>query len=96
MADLIALSDTKDYLRVDGTADDATLATLIAAASEAVTGLANGWDPTDPVPERLKLATLMLVADWFTNREAVTVGTTAAPAPYGVQWLAHDYRKMAI
>lgn len=95
MLDLVTLTETKDYLRVDGSSDDATLATLIAAASDAVATLANGWEPTSPAPDRLKLATLMLVADWFANREAIMVGTTAAPVPYGVQWLANDYRTLA-
>lgn len=94
MADLVTLSEAKDFLRVDGTADDATLAILIAAASEAVTGLADTWDGTGETPERLRLAALMLVADWFANREAVTIGSIANTVPHGVQWLASPYRNL--
>lgn len=94
MTDLVTLTDAKDFLRVDGTADDGTLAMLITAASEAVSELADAWDGTGETPERLRLAALMLVADWFANREAVTVGNIVTPMPHGVQWLAQPYRSL--
>lgn len=95
MADLVTLGEAKGFLRVDGTDDDVTLAILITAASEAVAGLADAWDGTGEVPERLRLAALMLVADWFANREAVNVGNIVTPMPHGVQWLAQPYRGLA-
>ena len=95
MPELVTLDEVKAFLRVDGTDDDTTLAILIAAAAEAVTGLADAWDGTGETPERLKLAVLMLVADWFDNREAVTVGKIATTVPHGVQWLTSPYRSLA-
>lgn len=95
MADLVSLAEAKDFLRVDGTDDDGTLAVLIAAANEGVTELADAWDGEGDVPERLRLAALMLVADWFENREAVNVGTSVVPMPHGVRWLTQPYRSLA-
>ena len=95
MPDLVTGAGAKAVLRGDGTDDDTTLAILIAAAGEAVTGLADAWDGTGETPERLRLAALMLVADWFANREAVTVGNIATAMPHGVLWLASPYRNLA-
>lgn len=72
MADLVTLAEVKEYVRVDGTQDDGTLATLIAAASDAVADYADGWDGTGDVPARIKLAVLARVAAGYDNRETLT------------------------
>jgi hypothetical protein len=65
MTDLVTLAEAKAYCRVDGSDDDAVLAVLISAASEAVLEAA---DPNTAVPGRLKLAVLSRVAESFDKR----------------------------
>ena len=48
----------------------------------------NVWD----APEPIKQAVRMLVGHWYTNREAVTVGTTSADVRMGVQLILAQYR----
>lgn len=71
MPDIITLSEAKDYCRILGDDDDATLEILIAAATDAVAEYADAWDGTGTVPARLKLAVLARVAASFDNREQV-------------------------
>ncbi len=73
MADLVTLAEAKEYCRIDGTQDDATLAIMITAASDAVTDQADAWDGTGDVPPRLKLAVLARVAESYDNREQVPI-----------------------
>lgn len=44
------------------------------------------------IPEPLRLALLLLVCHWYENREAVLVGSAAAPLPMGVEALIAPYR----
>ena len=53
-----------------------------------------GWEPAQ-VPVSLKRAILMLVAHWFTNREAIGDGRLAR-IPYGVDDLIASYRWLRI
>jgi uncharacterized phage protein (predicted DNA packaging) len=75
MADpLVTLEEAKLYLRVDGTDEDSTIELLIAAASDAVRDIADGWDGTGDVPDRIKLATLARVAVAFDTRTSLDPG----------------------
>ena len=65
---LVTLEEAKLYCRIDGDHDDTDLEILIDAASATVRDYAAGWDGTDPVPARLKLATLALVAAHYDRR----------------------------
>ena len=86
MADLVTLAEAREYVRVDGTQDDGTLAILIAAASDAVADYADGWDGTGDVPARIKLAVLARVAAGYDNRETLTEakGEHSLVLPYRV------------
>lgn len=66
---VIELAETKEWLRVDGNDEDATIAMLIGAA-EAYLSNATGitFDSTNQLA---KLYCLVLVADWYENREMV-------------------------
>lgn len=79
MADLVTLGEAKLYLRVDGNAEDDTIALLIAAASDAVRDVASDWDGEGTVPDRLKLACLARVAVAFDERTNVSPGTGETP-----------------
>ena len=74
MTDLVTLAEAKTYLRMDGTAEDDTIALLIAAASDSVGELADLWDGTGDVPDRLKLAVLARVAVTFDSRTDLRAG----------------------
>lgn len=82
--DLVTIEEAKLWCRVDSDDEDETFATLIGAASEAVLSVADGWDGTDPVPDRVKLAVLTHVAQAFDDREngaalPVSAGSLLSP-----------------
>jgi len=66
MADLLTLPEAKEYLNVIDETQDATIETLISAASEIVLDYANQADPNADV---LKVAAFLVIADLFANRE---------------------------
>lgn len=64
---IITLEETKQYLRVDGTEDDALITSLIDAAE---TYLSNATGNTfDATNSLAKLFCWVLVTDWYENRE---------------------------
>jgi uncharacterized phage protein (predicted DNA packaging) len=71
MTDLVTLDEAKEYARVDGNTDDALIAMLIEAASDAVADYADGWNGTGDVPARIKLAVLVRVAAAYDKRETL-------------------------
>lgn len=72
---IITLTEAKDYLRVDGSYDDALITSLINAA-EAYLRNATGktFDSTNYLA---RLFCLTLVTEWYENR-ALTVGKVGA------------------
>ena len=71
---VITTQEVRAWLRIDGNADDLTLAMLIAAAqeqAEAYTGLT--LDP-ETCPHSIKQAIAVFAADLYANREGQTVG----------------------
>jgi len=50
-----------------------------------------GDDETD-VPEPIRQAMLMLIAHWYENREAVTIGDIARETPLAIDSLLTNYR----
>jgi len=66
---IVTLDEAKEYLRLDAPDEDALVETLIAAAE---TYLYNATGITyNSANELARLCVLILVADWFENREAV-------------------------
>jgi uncharacterized phage protein (predicted DNA packaging) len=66
---IIDLQETKSWLRIDGSEEDSTIEMLIGAA-EAYLKNATGRD-FDSNNDQAKLFCLVLVADWFENRDLV-------------------------
>lgn len=68
---IITLEETKGYLRVDGTEDDALITSLIDAAETYLyNATGNTFDGTNSLA---KLFCWVLVTDWYENRE-ITIG----------------------
>ena len=44
----------------------------------------------------LKLAALLLIGHWYTNREAVVTGTIATTLPLAYESLIHPYREIVV
>lgn len=65
MVDLVTLDEAKMFIRVDHSDDDAMIAMMIAAASDAVADVATGWDGEGDVPDRIKLAVLARVGQLY-------------------------------
>lgn len=65
MADLVTLDEAKMFIRVDHSDDDAMIAMMITAASDAVTDVATAWDSEGDVPDRMKLAVLARVGQLY-------------------------------
>jgi len=64
---IITLEETKGYLRVDNTEDDALITSLISASE---TYLSNATGNTfDGTNSLAKLFCWVLVTDWYENRE---------------------------
>ena len=76
---LPTLTDAKRYLRVDGDDDDATIATLLAAASAELARYI-GAELPDPVPADLQLAVLEQVAWHYDNRGTMDARPGLCPA----------------
>ncbi len=65
MADLVTLDEAKVFIRVDHSDDDAMIAQMVSASSEAVLDIATGWDGEGDVPDRMKLAVLARVGQLY-------------------------------
>lgn len=101
VAELVTLADVKTHLRL-GSSDreDAYLAILIAAAVRAIEG-ATGCDfATDLSPTALRdravaaQAALLLVGQWYANREAT--GQNLTEMPMAITWLIAPLRKFVV
>lgn len=65
---LVTADEAKSWLRIDGDEDDALLQTLIKAA---VRYIRNATGRDFEGDELAKVLALVLVADWYENRELV-------------------------
>lgn len=89
MADVVTLAEAKAFLRVEGDWEDATILTLIGAATEAVLAHADAYLGLDPVPNRIKAAVLARVAILFDQRDTVE-------APAGEAGLLSPLRRLSL
>lgn len=66
---IVTLEETRQFLRVDGSEDDALIASLIDAAEEYLfnaTGIV-----FDGARQLAKVLCWVLIADWYENRELI-------------------------
>jgi len=57
-----------------------------------VTYVAGYGAAASDVPQGIRQAILLILADWFRNREANITGTIIAPVPMSAAWLLAGYR----
>ena len=55
-----------------------------------------GWGGVADIPPTAKRAMLVLISDWYENRESVVVGSTVARLPGGAESLLFDLRSRAV
>lgn len=65
---LVTIEEAKLYCRIGSEGVDDEIEIMIDAASATVRDYAAGWDGMEPVPARLKLAALALVAAHYDGR----------------------------
>lgn len=66
---ILELQETKDWLRVDGNEEDTTITLLIGAAEEYLKNATGRvFDFTN---NQARLFCLVLVTDWYENRELI-------------------------
>lgn len=88
--DIVTIEDAKLFLRVDAPDEDTLIASLIAAATEAVLAVADGFDPEGEPSPRVQLAILTHVAQAFGNRE------DGADVPKSAARLVHPLRSLTV
>lgn len=70
---IVTLEETKAWVRVDGTEDDVLIISLISAAETYLhNATGNQFDSTNDLA---RLFCLVLITDWYENREAVGSAT---------------------
>lgn len=103
---MIELSVIKTHLRLDddGTAEDAYLVMLLESALDSFAVFANRTliaadaNLPDPVGNALKITprisqgVLLLIGQWYLNREATVIGASVAEMPMATHSLWAPYR----
>ncbi|MCB1334949.1 MAG: head-tail connector protein [Roseivivax sp.] len=90
-----SLALLKQHMALDHDLDDALLSHKLDAA-EAWAALFTGTAIPDPAPAPITEAVLQLAAFWYANREAVAMGITSAPVPFGVHALLSPYKESVV
>ena len=75
------LETTKQYLRIDGTGEDAQITMLISAAEAYLTNAGIVKVETNTL---YCLAVQMLVSHWYDNRGDIIAGTVSKMMEYGL------------
>lgn len=73
---MITLMEAKSYLRVDTTAEDDLITSLISAAADYIQECTGKEDDGSPL---YVLCEKILVAHWYEHREAVSGSVTEVP-----------------
>ena len=98
-------------LELDGTTEDVHLGLMVAAAITQIENHnKTQLNPADKEPAvssevsitqqqltpTLRMAALMLISHWYTNREAVVTSTIATTLPLAYASLINPYRDLAV
>jgi hypothetical protein len=104
---MLDIDTVKQHCRVEGdfTDDDSLLGIYTGAAAryvetwtrrtlfenESSPGYAEAEDPI-LLGDDVKAAMLLLIGNWYENRESVVIGDTAVAVPFAVEALLQPYR----
>lgn len=95
----LSLDEIKQHLNIDAsfTADDAQLLAYGKAAEQAVEhdinkSLDSLEETYGELPAPLRLACLMLTAQFYASREPVVFGVSVTTVPYSVEYLIAPFR----
>lgn len=86
---LVTLTEVKNHLRIDQSAEDALLSSYIEAAEDWISCYLN--EPSVPQTAAIKAACLLVVGDLYENREGA--GEKEIKENPAVARLLHFYRK---
>lgn len=93
----ITIEEIKQHLQIDAdyNGDDEYLMSLIEVAEEIVSQHINRpldeYTPTLPAP--IKQAILLLIGNYYSNREPITVGVQSYKLPLSYEYLLSPYIK---
>lgn len=98
---LVTLEQAKQHLYVYHDADDALIEVYIAAATSAINKYLEGAEFGEDLPAELKQAALLLIGEFYKNREAHQDGEIERDFGYGylprpVVALLYPYRQTPI
>lgn len=102
MGSPLNIERVRQQLRVDGNNEDELVSGLIAAATRAVevhTGMTFSDGPTAFATEDVELAStaaLMLITNWYDNRDGIAVGAAAVELPHAVTWLLWPLKRLSV
>lgn len=91
------LSFVKDYLKVDYSDEDLLISSLILASKsyvEAMLGykIQERWLTTEEIPEELTIVALMIIANWFDNRQLQTAGILGDEINFAVSAIIQTHK----
>jgi uncharacterized phage protein (predicted DNA packaging) len=68
---IIDTDEAKTWLRIDGNEEDALIGMLIGAAMEYLENATGRSVDTPPISNQARLFCLVLITDWYENRELI-------------------------
>ena len=91
------LAFVKEYLKVDYSDEDMLISSLIIASKsyiEAMLGykIVERWVLTEDIPEELTIASLMIIANWFDNRQLQTAGILGDEIGFAVSAIIQTHK----
>lgn len=86
------LADKTDYYVVNVSGDTLQLSATLGGAALDITGAGTGTHFLGELPESLRHALLLILAELYERRESAIVGAQIMPVPYSAEMLMWPYR----
>lgn len=94
---MIALDLVKQYLRIDGNYEDELLEFLIDNAEYYIEDTIENLDlDNDKVAKKAQLMALVLISDWYENREYVNIGKVSNDIRYTIMSLRDQIQAISL
>jgi len=96
----ITLETAKEHLRLVDDLDDTYISMLISVAEQAVSDQINEplskFEVVGDIPAPLKHAALLLIGQFYENREPVIAGVSISKIPLTLEYLLQPYKTVAV